>query len=108
MDLTYIYVNFGICYQSYPCQHEVTVTKNTKTKLGTPITTFMTAPKILNLIIKNNVKVKYHELKHFEHYFNCSEHYDLLTKLKIEHNNELSTINVNSDGNYLKDSKNYT
>lgn len=85
MDTTHYHIDFGICLESNPCQHHVTVTTNTSTMLGSPVTHTMRAPKILDLIFEHNIKISYHNLSHFKYVFSKPEHYELLNKLKSEY-----------------------
>src|SRR5579872_1202420 len=98
MNKTYYNIDFSGCYESRPCQHHVTITQNTATMFGSPVTTLMYAPDIMDLIIRENISVTYKELLHFSYCFNSPECQKLLEKLKKEYDSIKEGYIVNNDG----------
>jgi hypothetical protein len=101
-----ISIDLKKCYESRPCQHNVTIIESSDTLLGTPVTKLTRAPEIVKMIVDNNLDISYIKLTHFNEYFR-GEYKDYFERKKYEYINRPKKINsvakINSDNiyNYL-------
>ncbi len=69
-------INFDRCYESYPCQHPLTIIEN-----GNSTTTLCSARHLIKLIMDENIVCTYDDFQHFEYLFNSPDHHNYLEKL---------------------------